>query len=99
MKKFKKGDQILVTAGKDKGKSGEITKIHNSKDRITVKGINMYKRHRKGSGDQPGGIIELERSLPTASIMLVEDGHPVRVGLKRTAKGVVRISKKTGKQL
>ncbi len=99
MKKFKTGDQVLVTAGKDKGRSGKITRVYNSKDRVTVKGVNMYKRHRKGSGQEPGGIVELERSLPTASIMLVEDGLPVRVGLKRTKKGVVRISKKTGKQL
>ena len=99
MKKFKLKDQVLVTAGKHKGRSGEIIKIVNSKDRVVVKGVNLYKRHRKGSGDQAGGIIEQERSLPTASVMLVEDGHPIRVGLKRTAKGVVRISKKTGKQI
>lgn len=99
MKKFKKGDQVLVTAGKDKGKSGEIMRVYNAKDRVLVKGVNIYKRHQKGSGQEPGGIIELERSLPTASVMFVEDGHPIRIGLKRTKKGVVRISKKTGKQL
>lgn len=99
MKKFKMGDQVLVTGGKDKGKSGEIIRIINSKDRVVVKGVNMYKKHRKATNDSQGGIMELERSLPTASIMLVEDGHPIRVGLKRTAKGVVRVSKKTGKQI
>lgn len=99
MKKFKLGDQVLVTGGKDKGKSGEIVKVINAKSRVVVKGVNLYKRHRKSSGKESGGIVELERPLPTASIMLVEGGHPVRVGLKRTKAGIVRLSKKTGKVL
>jgi len=99
MKKFKVGDQVLVTAGKDKGKSGEIVKVFNKDSRVLVKGINLYKRHRKPQNNQPGGIIDLERPLPTASIMLVEGGKPVRVGLKRAKDGVTRISKSTGKKL
>lgn len=99
IKKFKLGDQVLVTAGKDKGKSGEITRLLHSRDRVVVKGVNLYKRHRKPSGQSEGGIIELERPLPTAAIMLVEVGKPVRVGLKRTAKGITRVSKKSGKVL
>lgn len=100
LKKFKKGDQVIVTAGKDKGKTGEITKIFTARDRVLVKGVNLYKRHRKATANAAGGIQELERSLPTASVMLVEDGKPIRVGLKRDAKGgITRISKKTGKTL
>jgi large subunit ribosomal protein L24 len=99
MKKFKVGDQVLVTAGKDKSKSGEITRLLPKQDRVVVKGINLYKRHRKPQGQEPGGIIELERPLPTASIMLVEKGVPVRVGLKRTKSKVSRLSKKTGQSL
>lgn len=99
MKKFKLGDQVLVTAGKDKGKTGEITKILNKQDRVVVKGANIYKRHRKPTQNQAGGIIELERPLPTASVMLVEAGKPVRVGLKRTKNKLTRVSKKTGKTI
>jgi large subunit ribosomal protein L24 len=97
MKKFKLGDQVLITAGKDKGKSGEIVRILNKADKVVVKGMNIYKRHRKPTQQQPGGIIELERPLSTASIMLVEGGKPVRVGLKREKSGVKRVSKKTKK--
>lgn len=99
MKKFKVGDQIIVTAGKNKGQSGEITKLFPKKDKVIVKGINLYKRHRKPTQNDPGGIIELERPLPTANIMLVEAGKPIRVGLKRDKTGLKRISKKTGKSL
>lgn len=99
MKKFKVGDQIIVTAGKNKGQSGEITKLFPKKDKVIVKGINLYKRHRKPTQNDPGGIVELERPLPTANIMLVEAGKPIRVGLKRDKTGLKRISKKTGKSL
>lgn len=100
IKKFKKGDQVIVTSGKDKGKTGEITKVLSGRDAVIVKGANMYKKHRKPTQDTPGGIISLERPLSTAKIMLVEGGKPVRVGFKRDAKGnVERISKKSGKKI
>lgn len=99
IKKFKIGDQVLITAGKDKGKSGEIMKLLHAKDRVIVKGVNLYKRHRKPTNEVKGGIIELERALPTANIMLVENGVPVRVGLKRLKNKLTRISKKTNKSL
>lgn len=100
MKKFKKGDQVLVTAGKDKGKTGEILKVLTAKNAVIVKGANLYKRHRKATQNNPGGILAIERALSTAKVMLIENGKPVRVGLKRDAKGKVeRVSKKTGKTL
>ena len=83
-------------AGKDKGKTGAITRIFPKKDRVIVGGVNLYKKHRKATQNSEGGIVSLERSLPTASIMLSEKGKPVRVALKRTSKGVTRISKKSG---
>lgn len=97
MKKFKKGDQVLVTAGKDKGKTGEIIQILTKRDRVIVKGANLYKRHRKATQNSEGGIFAIERPLPTASISLIEGGKPVRVGLKRDKTGLKRVSKKTGK--
>lgn len=99
IKKFKVADQVIVTAGKEKGKTGKITKLFPKQDRVLIKGVNLYKKHRKPTQDQAGGVVELERPLPTASIMLVEDGQPVRVGLKRDKTGLKRISKKTGKTL
>lgn len=100
IKKFKKGDQVLVTAGKDKGKTGEVIRVINKRNAVVVKGANLYKRHRKATQNSQGGIITLERPLPTAKLMLVEEGKPVRAGFKRDKKGTVtRISKKTGKKL
>ncbi len=100
MKKFKKGDQVLVTGGKDKGKTGEIMQVFTKQDTVLVKGVNLYKRHRKATQNTPGGILSLERALPTAKIMLVEAGQGVRVGLKHSKDGKLeRVSKKTGKTI
>lgn len=100
MKKFKVGDKVLVTAGKDKGKKGEITRTLPRINKVVVKGVNIYKKHVKPTDDKPGGIMEIERPLPTANIMvLTEDGKPTRVGFKATKAGKYRISKKTGKKL
>lgn len=100
MKKFKAGDKVLVTAGKDKGKKGKITKVLPKKDRVIVKDINLFKKHVKSTQDKPGGIIEKERSLPTANIMILEAADkPTRVGFKVTKSGKTRISRKTGKAI
>lgn len=99
MKKFKKGDQVIVTIGKDKGRTGEILEVYPKLDRVKVKGIGIYKKHRKPTQDQAGGVIELERPISTAKIMLVEDGKPVRVGLKRSKSKLERVSKKSGKTI
>lgn len=99
MKKFKKGDQVLVTGGKDKGKKGEIKAILPKQDRVIVAGVNLYKRHVKPTQNKEGGVISRERALPTAKIALLVDGQPVRVGLKRSKTGLLRINKKTGKSL
>lgn len=100
IKKFKKGDQVLVTSGRDKGKTGEIMKLFPKKGTALVKGVALYKRHRKATQNSGGGIFETERPVPFAKLMLVEEGKAVRVGLKRSQDGqTIRISKKTGKNL
>jgi large subunit ribosomal protein L24 len=97
MKKFKKGDIVLVTGGKDKGKTGEITRVFPKKDTVIVKGANMYKKHVKPTQNTEGGMVAKERPLSTGKIMLTVEGKPVRVGLKLVkGKSSVRINKKTG---
>ena len=99
MRKFQVGDQILITAGKDKGRRGKIIKVWPN-NWVTVKGINLYKKHIKPRDGQPGTIVELERPLPPSKIMVIDkDGNPTRVGFKVTKTGKYRISKKTGKRL
>ncbi len=96
MKKFKKGDVVLVTGGKDKGKSGEIMAVFPKRDSVIVKGANMYKKHVKPTQNTEGGMVSRERPLSTGKIMLTVAGKPVRVGLKVEKSGVVRINKSTG---
>lgn len=84
MKKFKKGDVVLVTAGKDKGKTGEITKVYPKKDSVIVKGANMYKKHVKPTQNTEGGMMSRERALSTGKISHVVDGKQVRFAGKKT---------------
>lgn len=84
MKKFKKGDVVLVTAGKDKGKTGEITKVFPKKDSVIVKGANMYKKHVKPTQNTEGGMVSRERALSTGKISHVVDGKQVRFAGKKT---------------
>lgn len=69
--KFKVGDTVLVTAGKDKGRKGTIERAWPKTSRILVKGVNLYKRHVKGKEGQRGGIITLERSLSVAQVAII----------------------------
>lgn len=85
MKKFKKGDMVLVTSGKDKGKTGEIMKVLPKKDTVIVKGANLYKKHVKPTQNQEGGIVSKERPLSTGKISHVQDGKQVRFAQRKTA--------------
>lgn len=69
--KIHTGDTVLVTAGKDKGRSGKVQKVFPKSDRLVVQEINIYKKARKAVGDRPGGMIEFSRPLHTASVALV----------------------------
>ena len=83
MKKFKlkKGDQVMVITGKDKGKSGEILEIYRSQDKVKVSGVNIVKKHRKPSQETPGKIeeIELPVHISNVSILDPKTGKPTRI--------------------
>jgi len=83
MKKFKKGDVVLVTGGKDKGKSGEILKVFPKKDSVIVKDANMYKKHVKPTQNTKGGMVSRERPLSTGKISHVENGKQVRFAQRK----------------
>lgn len=97
--KFKTGDQILVTAGKDKGKQGKIVRVVPDKDRVIVEGVNLYTKHVKPSGERSGDKIRSERPLPVANIAIINDkGQADRIGYQVSKSGAKeRIYKKTGK--
>ena len=79
--KIKKGDTVIVIAGKDKGKSGNVTSMITNKDRVIVQGINIVKRHRKATQENPGKIEEIEASIHISNISHVDPktGKPTRV--------------------
>lgn len=98
-KKFKKGDTVRVTAGRDKGMTGKIVRVFHKTLTAIVEGAGLYKRHVKATQNSAGGIKSVERPLSLSKIALIEDGKVVRVGLSRTKDVTTRISKKTGKSL
>lgn len=99
--KFKVGDKVLVTGGKDKGKTSVIVKINPKTGRVLVKDANKYVKHIKPTAGRPGDKILVERYLPTAKIaVLNDDNKPDRIGYKVADDGSkVRVFKKTGKMI
>lgn len=100
--KIRKGDRVLVLAGKDKGKEGTVKRAIPKSDKVVVEGINVAKRHRKPTkAMEQGGIIDLEMPIHISNVALVDpDGKPTRVGYRVEADGTkVRVSKRTGVDL
>ena len=94
----KKGDQVVVVAGADKGTRGEVLEVLAKKDRVIVDSVNIVKKHQKPTQDNPGGIIEKPAPIHISNIMLVDPktGEPTRVGRKELNGELVRYSKKSG---
>ncbi|MDR6819207.1 large subunit ribosomal protein L24 [Neorhizobium sp. 2083] len=97
MNKIKKGDSVVVLAGKDKGRTGEVLQVLPKEDRAVVRGINMVKRHQRQSQTQEAGIINKEASIHLSNIAIVaKDGKPTRVGFSVVDGKKVRVAKRTG---
>ena len=96
--KIKKGDKVVVIAGKDKGKTGSVTQIFPSETRATVQGLNLVRRHTKQSASQDAGIFTKEAPIHLSNLALADaQGKPTRVGFKINDDGTkVRIAKSTG---
>ncbi len=103
--KLKKGDKVLVTTGKDKGKQGTILAVDIKKSRIIVEGVNMISKHTKQtSQEQKGGIIKKENFIHASNVMYLHKGKPTRIGITRVLKTISgkekmvrqRIAKATG---
>ena len=102
MNKIKKDDVVIVIAGKDKGKSGQVLSVDTKNQKILVKGINMVKKHQKAGktkGAAESAIIERENWLSISNVMLSVDGKATRVGFKMDGDKKVRFAKKTGKEI
>ena len=104
MKKIKKGDDVIVLAGKDKGKTGPVVRVIDEDDRIIVENVNVAKKHQKGNPNAgvPGGIIEKEMPIHISNVALVNSatGKADRVGIKQLEDGrKVRYFKSNGEVL
>jgi len=100
--KVKKGDRVIVIAGKDKGKSGEIIRAIPAERRVVVQGVNVVKRHTKPSQASPGGLVEKEAPIHVSNVSLVDpkEDKPTRVGIKTLEDGRrVRFAKRSGEVL
>jgi large subunit ribosomal protein L24 len=97
--KIKKGDKVVVLAGRDKGRNGEVVQVMPTEDRAVVRGVNMVKRHTRQSGTQEGGIISKEAPIHLSNLAIADpkDGKASRVGFKVLDDGrKVRVAKRSG---
>lgn len=97
--KIKKGDTVVVTAGRDKGKQGEVLKVMPKDERVVVQGVNMVKRHTRPSQTNAGGIVDKEAAIAVSNVALIDpkDGKATRVGFKTLEDGKkVRFAKRSG---
>ena len=96
--KIKKGDKVVVLAGRDKGRSGEVMEVIPTESRARVQGINMVKRHTKQSQTEQGGIISKEAPIHLSNLAVADpkSGKPARVGFKNVDGKKVRFAKSSG---
>ncbi len=96
MFKFKKGDEVIITSGRDKSKKGKIERVFRSENKVLVTGVNIYKRHRKVSRTQPAGIYEITRPIDVSKIAIIcpKCNKVTKVGFKVENKKKIRICKK-----
>lgn len=97
--KIKKGDKVVVIAGRDKGKTGEVLQMLPSENRAVVRGVNLVKRHQRQTQQSEGGIITKEAPIQLSNIAIADpkDGKPTRVGFTTNETGnLVRVAKRSG---
>lgn len=98
--KIKKGDNVIVITGKDKGKSGKVVDIFTKKELVLLDGVNVIKKHQKPrKSGQKGQIVERAMPIHISNVALLEGSKKVRAGYIKKGEKKVRVSKKTGKEI
>ncbi|MFZ1626387.1 MAG: 50S ribosomal protein L24 [Candidatus Moraniibacteriota bacterium] len=100
--KIKKGDQVELIAGKDRGKRGTVSRVFPTIEKVIVDGVNMGKRHRKAkTAGEKGERVEMAMPIHVSNVMLIdpETGKRSRIGYRINGTEKVRVSKKSGKDL
>ncbi len=100
--KFKKGDKVIVVAGKDKGKTGAIVKVLREANRVVLDGVNMVKKQQKArrSGEK-GSVIEIAMPIHASNVMIIDakTGKQSRIGRKKVGDKLVRVAKKSDQEI
>ena len=102
IKRIRKGDNVTVVSGRDKGKSGSVLRVLQDDERLIVQGVNVVKRHMRASQTQAGGIVEKEATIHVSNVSLIDPdgGEPTRVGFRILEDGrKVRYAKRSGEVL
>ncbi|MEM9098426.1 MAG: 50S ribosomal protein L24 [Pseudomonadota bacterium] len=99
--KLKKGDKVVVIAGRDKGKEGEILRMIPAENRAIVSGVNMVIRHQRQTQNQQGGRLPKEAPIQISNIAMIDpkEGGPTRVGFRMEDGEKVRFAKKSGETI
>ena len=103
--KIRTDDQVIVIAGKDKGKTGRVLRVDRKADKVFVEGLNMIKRHQRPNPANPNaqvGVIEREAGIHVSNVAIVDpkDNKPTRVGIRRDDTGRrMRVTKRSGSEL
>jgi large subunit ribosomal protein L24 len=100
--KIKKGDKVVVIAGRDKGKTGEVLRVVPADSRVVVQGVNVVKRHTRPAMGNPGGIVEKEGAIHVSNVAHIDpkSSKPTRVGYRTLDDGrKVRFAKRSGEVL
>jgi large subunit ribosomal protein L24 len=98
--KIKKGDNVIVVTGKDKGATGKVISAYPKENLVLVEGVNMHKKHQRPmKSGAKGQIIDKAMPIDVSNVMINESGKRTRVGRKLIGGESVRVSKKTGKEI
>ena len=99
--KIKKGDQVVIVTGRDKGKRGEVIEVLRTKGRVRVQGINLVKRHRRATQTDAGGIVSMEAPVHISNVAHIdpESDKATRVGYEIKDGKKIRIARRSGKAL
>ncbi len=100
IKKYKKGDEVIVKVGKDKGKIGKISKVITTNEKVVITGVNISKKHQKPSQDSKGGIVDKEMPIHISNILAYDakSKKSSKVGFKIEDGKKIRILKSTGEK-
>lgn len=100
---FKIGDKVVVIAGSNKGKEGKIIKVLRGDNKVIVEGVNLVKKHKKGNGQETGGILEIEAPIHASNVMMIDPKSKKRTRIGHTidekSNKKIRIAKKSNEKL